>query len=156
MAPWIWIPSQVCPVRIHTTGRLGRYVPKSVSCRKRQILTKHPALETGKPDPRRVSCLYLHNHGCQHHPSVRRHCTRTWRVAAACELSYFAPDRCIGRCTIFVEALVQSVRTSTHLPLVPDTELGLQCGLCEVSNIRLDGCLQGSNCLFHLPGSGTG
>lgn len=98
-------------------------------------------LETDEPDPRRLPCLYLHNHGCQHHPSVRRHCKRTWCVAAACELSHLASDRCVGRCTFLVETLVQSVRTSAHLSLVRDTELGLQCGLCEESNIRLDGCV---------------
>ena len=141
MAPWIWIPSQAYLARIHTTGRLGRYVSKSVSYIGKETLIKHPALETDEPDPRRLPCLYLHNHGCQHHPSVRRHCKRTWCVAAACELSHLASDCCVGRCTFLVETLVQSVRTSAHLSLVRDTELGLQCGLCEESNIRLDGCV---------------
>lgn len=141
MAPWIWIPSQAYLARIHTTGRLGRYVSKSVSYIGKETLIKHPALETDEPDPRRLPCLHFHNYSRQHHPGIRRHCTRTWSVTATCELSYLAPDRRIGRCTLSVEALVQSVRTSAHLSLVPDTELDLQCGLCEESNIWLDGCV---------------
>lgn len=55
-----------------------------------------------------------------------------------------------------METPVQPVRTTTRLPLVHDTELGLQRGLCEELYLRVYGGLQGSNGILHLPSYGAG
>lgn len=81
--------------------------------------------ENAEPDS---SCLpringYIHSQ-CDH-PSILRYHPRAWRFDAAGELPHITPDCHPGRCTIVLEAAIQSFWSSPHLPLVPDLQSGL-------------------------------
>lgn len=64
-------------------------------------------------------------HSERNHPSVFDHRQRFRYLVAESELSHITTNRHPGRCTAILETLVQPIRSSSHLPIILDMQLGL-------------------------------
>ena len=141
----IWIPFPVWTLPIRITGRRGRWVVHGVLL---HVLTF--ALETFQPNPRRFPCLHGNLHCRWHHSRLCRNIRTFRRVYTTSELPDFFANRHSRWCPSFLEATVEPVRPTSHIPPVLDMQFGVQCGLCEKPGLWLYSCLSSFGGVLHF------